>query len=240
MSRGKTFQAFGVYDFYTSDAYSFLNHLSQRFKANIRFQVNNLSNCAPAMPEEGLVDTGFETTIGVSLNYYNADEKDPLPEGVYLTYEARFDVTILDEEELFLEFLPNGVFHLCYLPFGTTWHFFIAALAGDALYTNRDDTIKQLLEVRKAYARLLQPLAAKKLLHFTNAGYEFEAAIRYCYEKGQTFSIEVIIEAARQKDHLQVFTFSDLLQPLPHPELKKLNQQGRTWEVVIVDDVAEV
>jgi len=215
MGIAKTMHAIGVYHFYTNDYVAFVAEIGNRFKVNIeaRFEDYTLDDMSLEKENE-VFNFGFEETYYLTIftEHYD-DELYPKKFSVYNFYDLHIPIQTENEKILTLEFWPNGVTQLRYLPFSNKWQFFIDDLQGinDLYYHSHLEIVEFVLLVRNHMIAIMHKIDCNEVIIWTDADYKTEEEYVYTQYVDRTTTFEELKEAAFQLDGIHLFDFMQVV-----------------------------
>ena len=232
MGIAKTMNAIGDYSFYTNDYIEFAKNLCTRFEINLEvYFVDLTSNYAANDKNDEFIDFKFSKTYKLAVSYYDYDEDKPDPKNIYCTYEMFIPVDLKYEKELILEFLPNGIFQLCFLPFSNAWRFFIEDIQGinDHYYKSHLEVDEQIQEIRNCYISILKKIDSKEVIIWTHANYKTEDEFLFNQAPNKVDTLDDIKEAIKKLDNITLYNFIDSIK-----QINKFDNQS-DLEIAFID-----
>lgn len=233
----KTINALGENSFYSADYIAFAKSISLLFKVNLN--VHFLANYEDDYENYEKDNEHFDFCHSVTYNlpvYYNKldENKSAQPNNVYCDYELYIPVKLLDDNQLLLEFLSNGIFQLNFIPLGNMWQFFIEDIIGNNnhYYNSRDELVKEKGEVRNTYISILKKINCNRVALWTDAYYKTNEFL-YCYS-GQKKSLQDIMQFMHEADNIKFYNFSEVIN-------KKIaiiseNNNHKYIDIALIDD----
>lgn len=214
MGIAKTMHAIGVYHFYTNDYVAFAKEIGKRVKANIevRFEDYTIND---EMLNKGreVFDNGYKEVLQLNVitDFYNYENPT---EGAYIYYVLILPIDLVYQDELCLEFSPNGIFQLYFLPFSSSWSSFINDLKNktNSLYPAQSDSIlKNINRIRSAYINLLQKINSNEIIIWTDYFYQTEEKYLHSQHFTSQISLVELKTAMVELDKLQLFDFMQVV-----------------------------
>lgn len=216
MGIAKTINAIGEYKFYTKDISEFVSIISSKFKVNLQVSIINMTSTFKAneKPDE-LYDFKFQETYELLINFYDYDDNHPDPTNTYCTYDLQIPINFKFEKALSLEFYPNGIFQLNYLPFSKRWRFFIDDIKGinDNNYQSRKEVVNEILEIRSCYITISKKIDCKEVVIWTDANYQTEDEFIFNQKPNKLNTLGNIKTALQELDKVTIY---DLVESIDH------------------------
>jgi len=217
MGIAKTMNAVGDYSFYSPDYKQFARILGNLLKVNFNayffscFSDETYDDRAPEF-----FDFQFNSCCALHVNAYQYNEGEADPENTFLVYEVLIPVDFEHENELKLEFWPNGLFQLNFLPFSNYWRFFIDDLMGisDKYVRSHDEIVAPVLKIRETCLALISKLNCSEIIIWTDARYQTEDQLIYHQFPGKTNTIQEVKYALQTLDRVRLYPLSVAIQQL--------------------------
>lgn len=208
-------EALGEYDFYSPDYRVFVQSVSRIFGVNIevRFDYDPMKEELIAKENE-LFNFNYEQTYTLIVWYFQFDENKPALNNTCQSYELRIPIILFNEDELFFQFLPNGIFRLNFLPFNNLWRFFIEDILGknDVYYKSHDEVVNQFIQIRNCYIGILSKFDCTRVLIWTEANYNTEGEYLFCQTLDRKNSLSEIVQFLKRLDNITTYNFVEALQ----------------------------
>lgn len=215
MGIAKDISAVGEYDFYSPDYKEFAKTIAKLFHVNLElgFFYCTMQDCS-AENENEFFNFGYKDTYHLEVSYYDYNEKNPVPEIIYSTYELTIPVDLEHERSLCLDFGPNNLFTLSSLPFSGNWRFFIEEINGeyDFYYKDHNELIKSFLEIRNCYISILSKINCNKVVIWTDANYITEENIIYNDIPFAKNDLNDLINNLETLDNVKLYNFMEVIQ----------------------------
>ena len=214
----------------------FAKSIAERFSVNLQIYVCNATEHDLTLPEEKYLDFNHAQQYFLTVNYYDNNWNNPSRECVHVTYELTIPIKSPNENDLTIEFYPNGVILLSFLTFNHAWVFFISDLKGenDHYSESHKVIVDGFNQLRTAYKLILSKIGCSAILIYTDAPYKFEEELfRYTNEGRYTF--DQVISTAKEFDKVSVFDFYTVLNTSESEKLSLLFQGLKDVEIVLVD-----
>ncbi len=214
MGIAKTMHAIGVYPFYTNDYRAFATEIGKRFKANIevRFEDYTIDD---EMLNKGkkVFDNGFKEMfrLNVIIDFYNYEHP---ADGSYTYYVLTLPIDLIYQNELFLEFCPNGIFQLYFLPFSNSWSSFIHDLKNriNSVFPDQCESIlKNINRIRSAYINLLKKIDSNEIIIWTDCHYQTEEKYLHSQQFTSEISMVELKTSMVELDKIQLFYFMQVV-----------------------------
>ncbi|MGI6321576.1 MAG: hypothetical protein ACOXZK_11650 [Bacteroidales bacterium] len=238
MSSTKTMNALGVYTFYSQDYLTFIKSISEMFNVNIDAYFSpffeNEEEEKQYEIEDQLFDFGKKETYRLAVYFLKFDAQKPVENNLYCSYGLYLPVDFEYEKELFLEFYATGVFHLQFLPFNTTWKFFIEDIIGlsDHYYQSEMEIIEEVKTIRNKYIDILAKIDCKEVILWTDSYYKTEYYIEDANDFETKLSFNDIINCLKDTDNLTIYNFAQVLGR----KIKIENSKYNYTDVVLYDN----
>ena len=214
MGIAKTMHVVGIYHFYTNDYVAFAKEIGTRFKVNIEVRFEDYTDYESTFEKENEVfDFGFEDTCNVTITtqFYD-DHLYPNKFKPYNSYVINLPSPFEDDDNLPLEFWPNGLTQLRYLPFSNKWQFFIDDLQGinDHYYRSHLEVLDNILYIRNVMIDIMRRIDCNEVIIWTDADYKTEDEFVFTHYINRTTTMEELKEAVLLLDGIQLFDFMKL------------------------------
>ncbi len=208
MGIGKTINALGEYDFYSSDYKIFLLEISNRFKCNLKVSFDpslaEFDSKDFKDKEQEFYEFGFENTYLLVVNSFDYDYKNPIPVNTYIGYDLTIPIEWDRKDELFLEFLPNHIFCLKFIPYSNYWCFFVEnIISGNSV---------EIKNIRTKYVELLKKIGCSEVMLWTHAYHKWEVEITEEHVPGRIYCLEEVMQIATTKDNIRYYDFMQAIE----------------------------
>jgi hypothetical protein len=225
VGRAKIMMAFGEYSFYSPDYKLFTKELSSLYQVNFTVRLNDCIIDGNEIEfKEEFYDYNYHDTLVLIVNQYKYDESKPMQGNHYNAYELEIPVDLSNEKELTIEFLPNGIFEIRYLPFSNLWRFFIEEIKGehDCEWYPHSIIMDNIVQIRNCYIHILDRINCEKVIVWTDGDYE-TCDQYFCSQKpGRIHKLDDIISIMIKLDKFKIFNFVDsVLQRIEIPDDNK-------------------
>lgn len=236
MGRAKTMNAIGVCDLYSHNYYQFFKKIGQIFKANFNvvYFDNIMADKTNYIEKENeIFNFNFQDTYNVLIYEENYDESTLLPENNYGIYELKIPVNLKHENELWLSFFPNGLFHLEFLPFSGLWRFFVEDLIGinDHYYNSHEEIVADILKIRSCYTKIIKRLGCSQVIIWTDGDYNSETKLFENFKPNKHFVFSDIIETMQKLDNLTILPFMDAV----NQKINITTKYGNFTDIAFID-----
>lgn len=238
MSSTKTMNALGVYTFYSQDYLTFIKSISEMFNVNVYVFFSALFENEEEEKqyeiESQIFDFGKKETYILTVYFSKFDIQKPLENNVYCSYSLYLPVDFEYEKELSLEFYATGVFQLQFLPFNTTWKFFIEDIIGlsDHYYQSEMEIIDETKTIRNKYIDILAKINCKEVFLWTDSYYKTEYYIEDAKDFETKLSFNDIKNSLKETDNLTIYNFAQVLSR----KIKIENAKYDYTDVVLYDN----
>lgn len=212
MSRAKTIDAIGEYDFFSPDYQSFIKAISKFFKVNFKvdflFLINEETDYDKVCE---VFNYGNKDTCSLRVCYFKFDEKKPVLNNLDCYYDLRIPFDFDCKEELNLQFYSTGIFQLNSLPFNSTWNFFIEDIIGlnDFYYKSHLELVRQVKAIRDEYIRILTKINCNEVIIMTDAYYQTESIIQEPEKINSKLTLKDVLKSLQEKDNLTLYNFAE-------------------------------
>ena len=205
--------AVGEYDFYSPDYKGFAKTIANLFHVNLELGFFHYTMKDSYIEKENeFLNFGYKDTYHLEVSYYDYNEKNPVPAIIYSTYQLTIPVELEHEKSLCLDFGPNNLFSLLYLPFSGNWRFFIEELNGDYdCNKNHDNIIESKLKIRNCYISILSKINSNKVVLWTDADYKTEEKIIYNDIPFAKNNLNDLIYNLENLDNVKIYNFLEVL-----------------------------
>lgn len=215
MGVAKNINAIGEYDFYSSNYELFIKTISTLFKVNLNvdFLAHFEEENTEYDKESEFFDIGQKDTFKLRVNYFKLDYHKPLPNNVNCDYELLIPVDFEYEKELLLQFFTTGIFQLKYLPFNSTWNFFIEDLLvdNDYYYNLHSEVVNEKIAIRNEYIRILNKINCNEAIIWTDARYKTEDIIEGTTDIQLKLTLKDVVKSLQEIDELTLYNFVDVV-----------------------------
>lgn len=205
MGIGKTMQAIGLSEIYSSDYKVVVEALAKRLECNIELDSYNGTDFDLAIPEPQVFDFGYNRTYDLYVQYFDIDIKNPDINNIYCDYQFTIPNAQPNHEAIEIDFHPDNIIHVMFLDFEERWEYFF-----DILFGNRKSQEKQMIfseyhKLRHAYWDILTKIGCDKIVIYTDFHYKLED--EFFEKKDKVNSFNEIIKFANQIDDLIALNF---------------------------------
>lgn len=202
--------AIGEFDFYSDDYKKFAATIGQLFKVNLDIQFfDNLWEDEMFEKSKEFIDLGNGETFSLKVSHCRYDESKPSYQNSYCTYELDIPVELKYENELTIEFIPNSIFELRYLPFSNAWQFFIEDILGvnDSYYYSHANCVNEILKVRDCYIDILKKINCSQVIILADGRYKTVDRYIYDIKPNKIDKLQDIIDNISQLDNITLLNF---------------------------------
>lgn len=215
MGIAKTINAVGEYNFYSNDYRIFVKPILELLNVNLNVDFITFYEDIEAEHEMEHVffDNGSKNTYNLTVEYFKYDDSKPLQNNVYCDYSLNIPVKLKYEDELILNFYETGIFQLNFLPFNSTWNFFIEDIIGDNDYyfSSHLEVVKAVKLVRDQYLQILDKINCKEVVIWTDAYYKTENLIYESINSDTKLTLKDIVKSLKENDKISLYNFADVV-----------------------------
>ncbi len=228
MGIAKTVNAIGDYNFYSLDYNKFAKKIGNIFEVNI--------NLSFSSKEDELINDDIcfkfnqKDTYHLNAFIYHFDNSS---DNWYYIYKLIIPFHFEYEDTLELEFCPNNLFQLNFLPFNSAWQFFIDDMLGNNdYYSSQEDIMIKISNIRNFYIEICNKINSKKVILWTDAYYETENEMFLHFLPNVKYSLNDISIRLIQKDKLSLYNFSYLF----YRKTRAINENNHFLDMAIIDE----
>lgn len=200
MGIGKTMQAIGLSEIYSSDYKVVVEALAKRLECNIELDSYNGTDFDLAIPEPQVFDFGCNRTYDLYVQYFDIDIKNPDINNIYCDYQFTIPNAQPNHEEIEIDFHPDNIIHVLFLDFEVRWEYLFDTVF--CTRQNQDHKVKfsEYQNIRHAYWEILSKIGCNQIMIFTDFHYKLED--EFFEKKDKVNSFDEIIQYAKQIDNL--------------------------------------
>jgi hypothetical protein len=214
MGIAKTICAFGTFDFYSSDYKKFVVTLGQLLKVNI--EVKFLSNSSDedflSDKENEIFDFNFAQTYYLTVTYDEIDRGNSNPDNLYVLYNLYIPLDFSNQNELDLEFGPNGIFFIIFLPFDNHWKFFVEDILGknDHYYDTHAEIVENIMKIRESYVENLRRINCSEIIIWTDGWFKSEDFL-FDNSSDKKYSFDDVVDQISVIDDIVFYNFMEVV-----------------------------
>jgi hypothetical protein len=212
MGLAKTMVVLGAFDFYTPNYTDFTAIIGAKLEANLELEFYFDTETEIQKSNE-THNFGFEKTYIMQITYNDYDVESPVLYGIYCTYCVLIPVQFKYEDQVDIEFLPNGIFNIQRLPFSNHWCFFIEDMIenDNSCYNTDSEAITNIVELRHFYIAIFKKMNCNTALIWTDAQYKTEDRYVFNPVPNTKNTVADLADALRTLDNVKIYNFRDVL-----------------------------
>jgi hypothetical protein len=233
MGIAKTICAYGIFDFYSSDYVQFVSALGQLLKVNINTRFSDDSHMDQFGDKENeFYNNNYDQTYNLTVSYYDIDENNPIAGKLNIIYNLEIPINFPHQKELDIEFYPNGIFFIIFLPFDTQWKFFIEDLLGenDHYYKNHKEIVLNIMKIRECYVSNLRRINCKELVIWTD-GHFISDDLHLYQSFDKRYSFMDLIDQIQNLDNIEFYNFMDVV----NQKVKIKSNHNEFLDIALID-----
>jgi hypothetical protein len=206
----KNMYAVSEFEFYSSDYKLFTQILAMRYNVNLEIALN--TNDDDTKLE--LFDFGYSQMYVLEINEHEYKKPWKTENNHYYLYRLKIPVDLQNESQLELEFYPNGICKLNFIPFSNYWSFFINDLLGinDHYYQNHIEIIQNINNIRNCYISIFEKINASKVVIYPDAHYKTEDKYIYTHAYGRITKLSDFINSLNKLDKVICYNFMGVVK----------------------------